>query len=68
MDSWQKIFDDQLRYRAEIVQAVLADNDIASVILDKQDSAYKFGHFEVMVQPDNVLPAIRIVKEEIKFE
>ena len=68
MDSWQKVYSDEQRYRAEIVSAVLQDNDINSVILSKKDSAYHLGQFEVLVSPDQVLNAIKIVKEEINFE
>ncbi|MCR9252340.1 MAG: DUF2007 domain-containing protein [bacterium] len=68
MSSWQKVYSDQLMYRAEIVKSVLLENDIKSVILSKKDSAYQFGHYDVMVTPDNVLQAIRIIKEDINFE
>ncbi len=67
MSSWQKVFEDQSVHRAEIVKAVLSDREMNPVLVNKKDSAYQFGHFEVHVAPDNVLRAIKIIKEEIKF-
>mgnify|MGYP001801791377 CR=1 FL=1 len=68
MNSWQKIFSNELLYRAEIVKAVLADNDIGAVILNKKDTNYHWGTHEVMVSPDDILKAIKIIKEEINYE
>ena len=68
MDSWQKVYSDTAEYRAEIVRAVLADRDMKPVLLNKKDSAYQLGHFEVLVAPEFVLKALKIINEEIKFE
>ena len=38
------------------------------VLLNKKDTAYHLGHFEVHVSPDFVLKAIKIIKDDIKFE
>lgn len=66
--SWQKIFSDELLYRIEIVKAVLQDHQIESIILNKKDAAYHFGTHELMVSPDDVIPAIKIIKDKINFE
>ena len=68
MNDWQPVFKDERQHRAEIVKSVLKDADIAAVVVNKKDSAYGFGILEVRVQPDDVLRAIKIVKEDIKFE
>ena len=68
MSSWQKVYSDEIMYRAEIVKSVLLENDIKSVILNKNISAFDMGHYEVMVNPDHVLHAIKIIKEDISFE
>ncbi|MDW3196163.1 MAG: DUF2007 domain-containing protein [Cytophagales bacterium] len=67
MSDWQKVYEDSLAYRAEIVKAVLEDREMNPVIMDKKDSAYQLGHFEIYVPPEHTLQAIRIIKEEIKF-
>lgn len=68
MRDWQKVYQDSLQYRAEIVKAVLEDNELNPVLLSKKDSAYQFGHYEVMVAPEHVIKALKIINEEIKFE
>ena len=37
-------------------------------VFNKQDHAYKFGSIDVMVDPDSVMRAIKIIEEEIKFD
>ncbi|MFY0602233.1 MAG: hypothetical protein JXR03_21335 [Cyclobacteriaceae bacterium] len=68
MSKWQKVYQDQLEYRVEIVRAVLEDRGFQPVMVNKKDSNYQFGHFEVQVSPDNVIRALKIINEEIKFE
>ncbi len=68
MSEWQKVFQDKQEYRAEIVKAVLSDNEIQAVLLTKKDSAYQFGHYEVLVSPDHVIRALKIINEDIRFE
>jgi len=67
MDQWQKIFDTRKHHEAEIVKTLLIDNDIQAVIVDKQDSLYQFGYYEVHVPVDDVLQAIKIIKEGGSF-
>ncbi len=67
MDEWQKVYQDNQQYRAEIVKAILAENDLDLVLVDKKDSAYQFGHFEVHVAADHVMRALKIINEEIRF-
>lgn len=70
MDSqWQKVYSTDQKYRAEIVRAVLADEGLHPVVIDKQDTMYRvFGQVEVYVAPENVLRAIKIVNDDIRFE
>ena len=49
----------------EIAQAVLADNGIDSVIVNKQDSSYVFGDIELHVHPDDAVSAIQIIEKEM---
>ena len=65
--SWKKAYSDSLLYRIEIAKAVLADNDITSVIVNKQDSAYLFGVIELYVPQNELLRAINIINQ-ISYE
>jgi hypothetical protein len=64
---WQCIFTTQFDHTAQIVKAILVDNEIECFIINKKDSAYLFGDIELFVSPDNVLKAKQIIKKE-KFE
>jgi hypothetical protein len=55
-------------YRVEIVKAKLEEFDINAVLLNKKDSNYHFGSYEVCVSPDQVLKSIKLLEKEIKFE
>lgn len=48
----------------EIVKAVLADNEIPSVVIDKRDSAYiSLGDIEVYVAGENSILARVIIEQ-----
>jgi hypothetical protein len=68
MSKWQKVFSTPLLHKAEIVKAVLEEHNLNPVIFDRQDSMYKFGYFEVLVNPDEVIKAIKIIENEINIE
>jgi len=67
MSNWQRVYSDRTEYRAEIVKAVLEDHHLQPVIVNKKDSTYHLGQFEVHVAPDNVMKAIKIIKDDIKL-
>lgn len=68
MGKWQKVFTTEIVYRAEIVKAVLEENGLSPVIINKKDHAYQIGHYEIHVAPEDVLKAIKIIKDDICFE
>ena len=68
MDKWLRVFTSDLLYRAEIVKAVLEDNELSPVLINKKDALYQIGHYEIHVAPENVLKAIKIIKDDICFE
>jgi hypothetical protein len=68
MDNWQPIFKDERQHRIEIVKAVLEDSGMSPVVVNKKISGYGLGNFEVMVSPNHVIRALKIIKEDIKFE
>jgi hypothetical protein len=50
-------------YRAELVRQRLTDHNIRSFIVNKQDSAYKFGDIELFVHRDHVIRAKKLIQE-----
>ena len=68
MSNWQKVYEDQQEYRASIVKAILEENKLDPVIVNKKDTNYQFGTFEVHVAPDNVIRALKIIQDEIDFK
>jgi hypothetical protein len=67
MVKWQKVYSDRLIHKAEIVKAVLEEHNLNPVIVNKQDSNYKFGYFEIYVTPGEVIQAIKLIEDEISF-
>jgi hypothetical protein len=62
--NWISIYNSKFIYKVEIVKAVLTDNSINSVIVNKQDSSYFFGDVELHVHPDDAIRAIQIIESE----
>ena len=50
-------------YQADIFKKVLSDHNIESIIINKQDTNYKFGDVEVYVKRDQILRAKKLVQE-----
>lgn len=55
-------------HKAEIVKAVLEENEIAAVVLSKKDSLYQLGNYEVHVSQEDVLKAVKVIHDDIHFE
>ncbi|MDN5214817.1 DUF2007 domain-containing protein [Fulvivirgaceae bacterium BMA12] len=68
MNDWQKVYSTEMIYRAEIVKDTLANHNIVAVVIDKKDTAYQLGHYEVHVKTDDVLWAIKLIENDIQFE
>lgn len=62
-ENWEAIYSTNQLYEAEMVKDMFTDNDIECVILNKQDSTYKFGEIEVCVPMDEVLKAKQLIIE-----
>ncbi|ADY53478.1 hypothetical protein Pedsa_2939 [Pseudopedobacter saltans DSM 12145] len=60
-NTWVKIYTSQQFIKSEIVRQVLVDYEIDAVLMNKQDSSYKFGNVEVYVHPDNFDKAVEII-------
>lgn len=68
MDNWQKVFTNNQQHKAEIVKAVLEENDMPSVVVSKKDSLYQLGNYEVYVSSEDVLKAVKMINDDIHFE
>jgi len=57
--NWVKIYSSNNYYQAEIVKQMLIENQIDTVLLNKQDSAHRtFGHIEVYIHQQDFSNAI----------
>ncbi|MEJ2003495.1 MAG: DUF2007 domain-containing protein [Cyclobacteriaceae bacterium] len=68
MSQWKTVFKTNQQYQAEIVKDVLEGDGLTPVIVNKKDSAYHFGYFEVNVSEEEVLKAMQIIQNDINFE
>lgn len=63
MKDWVCIFTSSKLQEAEIMKGVLAFNEINSVVVNKQDSSYMFGEYEIYVNREDVVKAKFVLKE-----
>lgn len=60
--NWVRIFKTFNYYQAEMVKQVLTENEIDSVLLNKQDSSHRtFGDIEVYIHQQDFSNAIEIM-------
>ncbi|MEN8202015.1 MAG: DUF2007 domain-containing protein [Bacteroidota bacterium] len=57
------IYSSGQAYRAELLRQMLSDHNISAFLVNKQDSAYKFGEIEVFVDRDDVIRAKMLIRE-----
>lgn len=62
-ENWEAIYSTDQLYEAEMVKDMMADNDIECVIMNKQDSTYRFGEIEVCVPTAEVFKAKQLIIE-----
>lgn len=62
-ENWIKIYVTSNFFTAEMIRQMLIDNNIPAVILNKQDSSYRFGFIEVLTQQENEAAAKALVAE-----
>ncbi|MFA6923636.1 MAG: DUF2007 domain-containing protein [Bacteroidales bacterium] len=64
---WVKVYSTPLEYKADIIKAILTENEIQCVIINKQDSTYKTtfgGTIELFVNRNDVLKSIQIIDNQ----
>ena len=57
------IFSTGQPYQVEMARQMLADHNIKSFLINKQDSAYKFGAVELYVNRDDVIRTKMLIQE-----
>ena len=63
--NWVSIYTSSYLHTAELFKALLAENNIESIVINNQDSFYKsIGEVELYVERDNVILAKRIINED----
>ncbi len=67
---WKKVYSDKTRHKAEIVKSLLESNGLFPVIVDKSVSPYGgfFSQYEVLVESDFVLKAMKLIEDHIHFD
>jgi hypothetical protein len=61
-NDWVVIFTATKQYEVELVHGMLLENEIESIIVNKQDSSYLFGECELLVQRDDILMAKTLIQ------
>ena len=57
------IFSSGQPFKTEMARQMLTDHNIQSFLVNKQDSAYKFGVVELYVNRDDVIRAKKLIQE-----
>jgi|GEM_PF-14030 len=60
---WKKIYVTTDFFRIELIRQALDENNIAAVIMNKQDSSYRFGQIELYTHGDDEAAALAIIAE-----
>ena len=61
--SWTKIFSSPNLQKTELIKSLLAHNGIQSIIVNQQDSFYRFGDIELFVNRNDVIKATFVLKK-----
>jgi hypothetical protein len=60
--NWTKFYSTANPVHASIIIAVLEENDIKTIQMNKQDSSYlNFGEIELYCEPENVITALHLI-------
>jgi hypothetical protein len=58
---WTLVFSTGNLQEAQLIKALLEENEIPVVNINKKDSAYPFGEVEVYVKNDHVIKAKHLI-------
>lgn len=60
-DKWIKIYTSHQFFKSDMVKQILIDKGIDAVVMNKQDTAYKFGEIEVYIPQIDYSNALEII-------
>jgi hypothetical protein len=60
---WVKIYEATEEMKTDLVQQILEESEIESVVINKKDSIYKIGDIEVYVHRDYAIRAKQAIKK-----
>ena len=68
-ENWVKVFSTSFLAQAEINKAMLIENEVDAVVMNKLDSSYlAFGVAEIYVHPDNAIAAKRLLEQDVQSD
>lgn len=67
-NDWQKLIQVDTSYRADIIKGLLLENSIDAIVINKKDSSYQIGYFDIMVRNEDFLKATHIINNPSEFE
>jgi hypothetical protein len=65
-DNWKMVFSSNSAFEIEILTAVLKENQIESVAINKKDSMYLIGSIELFVDQSQAERALELINENNK--
>ena len=65
---WKKVFSSQNIHEIILVEQLLETNNIQSVRMNKQDSAYLFGQIEIFVSQEDALVSSNMIQNKLSLE
>jgi len=65
---WKKIYATNDFFRIELIRQVLEEHDIPAVIMNKQDSSYRFGQIELFTHENDEAAATALIEEMSEIE
>jgi hypothetical protein len=67
-EGWVKVYVTSMNHRAEIVADVLEKGGYQSMVINKVDSSFHFGEFQVFVHKHEEQSAITLIENAVSFE
>ncbi|MBN8702507.1 MAG: DUF2007 domain-containing protein [Bacteroidetes bacterium] len=61
---WEKVYSTSQAHQAEMIKTILEENEIECVLINRQDSFYKFiGELDLYVNRDKIIKAKTIINK-----
>lgn len=64
---WKRVFSSPQQHVAALVHSILQQHQVQAVLLNKRDTSYPFGFYEVHVPPHLEPVALSIIENEIQL-